>query len=265
LESIRTTQIDGRITIDRDGNLIDYRIETKLLPQLQTMLQKSAHDWKFQPVLVAGQPVVAETKMRVTLAAQPHGKNYIVKVDNVIFPGGDPKARESDPIPQAVDISPKSLRTPSYPDDLLYVGVEGTVLLYIKVTPDGRVEEVVPFQSSLANVKGADRLLAKAIETMERSPTSAAKGWRFNVVVHNANAKPEDMSVSVPVSYQMWDRKQAQAGIWRTEVRSKRKTPSWLSSDEDEQRIGVSDVADGEVMPLASAFRLVTNVVDMTL
>lgn len=260
-----TTQIDGRITIDRDGNLIDYNIETKLLPRLQTLLQKRAHDWKFQPVLIAGQPVVAETKMRVTLAAQPHGGNYTVKIDNVIFPGGDPKARTSDPIPKAVDISGKFLRTPSYPDDLQNAEVVGTVLLYIKVTPDGRVEEVVPFQSSLANVKGTDRVLAKAIDAMERSATSAAKEWQFNVVMHSANIQPEEMLVSVPVVYQMEGHKQEQGGRWQTEVRSKRKTPSWLPSGEDERRIGVSDVSDGEVLPLASAFKLTTNVVGMTL
>ncbi len=257
VESIVTTQVDGKIVIDPQGGLTEYQISTEVPAQLRDGLDKAVRQWKFEPVVVNGKPVRAQAAMRVTLAAYKEGEDYRVKVDNVTFPGDAKGAVKAD-AEGPVTISRKSMPAPHYPMQLLSVG--GVVLLYLKLTPEGRVEEAVPVQTSLVDVKGKDRLLAKAIALFEKSAVQKAKTWRFDVVMNGGAVEPRDLSVSVPVEYLPYNSKRMKPGQWRTEVRGPRKEASWLASDVAAQRIGVSDVANGEIVPLATSFRLAKDV-----
>lgn len=261
VESVVTTQVDGQIVIDSQGGLTEYKIKTEMPAQLRQGLDKAVRQWKFEPVIVNGKPVRAQTNMRVTLAAYKEGEDYRVKVDNVTFPGdakGAVKADVEADVQGAVTISRKSMPPPGYPMQLLSVG--GVVLLYLKLTPEGKVEDAVPVQTSLLDVKGKDRLLAKAIALFEKSAVQKAKTWRFDVVMNGGTVEPRDLTVSVPVEYLPYDSKRIKLGQWRTEVRGPRKEASWLASDAAAQKIGVSDVANGEIVPLATSFKLAEDV-----
>ena len=259
VDSIKTTVVDGRITIDQHGALVDYRPETSLPASLESVLDQHIRSWKFEPVFVNGKPVVADTRMRVTLAAREDGDNYRVKVDNVTFPRDKGSAVKPDSA-EAVTISGKRLHPPSYPEGLLRAGVNGVVLLYIRVAADGSVAEVMPVQTSLLNVKGRERVLAKAVSMFEQSAARTAKSWRFNVQMHTGQSTPADMTVSVPVTYRMDGSREARPGQWRTEVRGPRREASWLKDGPASQQIGVSDIMHGEIVPIASVFKLRTDV-----
>lgn len=259
METLLTRQVDGRIVVDPQGNLVEYTVESKLTETLRAKVEGMVAKWRFHPVLVEGRPVRAQTRMRITLSAKQEGENYLLNVDNVTFPGDQEGAVKADSEPLRATITGKSMTPPPYPSQMAAAGVEGVVLLYIRVDADGKVVDVMPVQAALLNVRGRDNLLAKAVAVFERNAVAKAKLWRFNVEVHDPNLRPSDMTVTVPVDYKMVGRKH-NSEEWRVEVRGARKEASWLADESDMQRVGVSDVSEGRVAPLATAFKLATEV-----
>jgi len=68
-ESVLTMRVDGELTIGTEGQVLSYKIRSKLDPTLQAMLDKSIPRWHLAPVRQGGKPVNAKTPMRITLAA----------------------------------------------------------------------------------------------------------------------------------------------------------------------------------------------------
>jgi hypothetical protein len=266
LESVLTTQVDGQIVIDTEGRLVDYRIESPITDGLRDPLQQRVRTWQFHPVWVGGKPVRARASMRVTLVARQEGENYKVAVDNVTFPSDAKDASTPDNM-SPVRIVRKSMVPPGYPAALSRAGVQGIVLLYLRVGKDGRVEDVVAVQSSLLDVRGRESILADAVKMLESNTVKQARRWRFDVEVSDSGktATPEDFTAAVPVHYRLFGGRKAEPGKWRTEVRGPRKEAAWLDDADNAQKIGVSDLTDNEMVPVASAFRLQTPVVGMAL
>ncbi len=257
--SIMTMRVDGEIAIDAQGNVLDYRIETKLEPAVRAQLDKAIPKWSFFPVQIQGKPTAVKSKMRITMLAREVAAGYAVSVDNVLF--SDDRASTSAPsadgtAAQESFISSKSLVPPGYPLGLLRSRVEGAVLVYILVTPDGKVGDVVAAQSSLFNVRGRTKILDEALRILESNTLAAVKKWRFNVPAGHNVSNPNYMSVAVPVSYIMAGSTSDPVGQWRLEVRSELKSATWLPSSRLTQAVGISDLKSGEVMPLISRVRL---------
>lgn len=276
-ESVLTMRVDGELSIDPDGRVMDYQIGSKLDQQLKNLLQRVVPSWRFKPILVDGKAVIAKTPMRITLKAEEKAEGYQVTVDNVVFwpttkeqhaaeeasrkahPGMSVEGEEPEPL---VWITSKSLSPPSYPSGLMRAGVEGIVLLNIRVNPDGTVAEVFAAQSSLLNVKGRSTLLDRARIMLERNASTAAKRWRFEVAAENpASLSPEDLTVRVPVEYIMstsGDPEDALVGKWRHEFRGPNLTAPWLP-DEKASKVGVSDLNGNEMLAGVSPFELSDN------
>lgn len=260
VDSIMTTRVDSEIAIDPSGALIDYRSETPLPDDVKTSLERQVRAWRFEPVLVQGKPVTAKARMRVTLAARQLGEErYAVTVDNVTFPATGYGVLPDAP-PAAVTISSRKIVAPSYPEGLARARVGGVVLLYLRLSADGRVLEAAPVQTSLLNVYGSDKALAKGVAALEQATARAARSWQFNVQLHTDHPSARDLTVSMPVEFQAPGMRETRPGQWRTEVRGARREPAWLQSDAGNQRIGVSDVDAGDVVPLASAIKLASEV-----
>ena len=279
--SVVTLRIDGELTIDPAGQVRDYKIRTKLDPKIQALVAKAVPAWRFKPVLVDGQPVNARTPMRITLAAAETRGGYEVRVDNVVF---TPQSKEDyeaeraskkaldeqgktlteadDPSPlgQAVDITSSKLTPPGYPKGLAIAGVEGIVLLNLRLNPDGTVAEVFASQSSLLNVKGRPELLDRARVMLEKSASSVAAKWTFKVQAKDPAAlKPGDLTVRVPVAYTLSSpgaKGDSLVGTWRREFRGPNYPVPWLLGSEDEQAVGVSDLDSGEFLAGTSPFWL---------
>lgn len=259
-ESVMTMRVDGEIAIDPQGKVLDYRIDTKLEPAVRAQLDKAIPKWNFMPVSIHGKPSAVKSKMRITMAAQEVKSGYAVSVDNVVFsddrvptstmltmsPGAEPVA----------DISAKSMRPPGYPTGLMRVGIAGVVLLYVRITPEGKVGEVAAVQSALFNVKGRDGTMAEALNLLEKNTITAAKKWTFNVPARRASADPAMMTVAIPVNYVMDKKSNDTPGQWRVEVRGSRQSAPWLAGSMLTQQVGVSDLASGEIMPLGSRMQL---------
>jgi TonB family protein len=268
--SIMTMRVDGEITIDQAGSVLDYKITTPIKPEMQQLLDKAVRKWTFHPVTVDGKPAIAKNNMRITLAAREAGSGYAVSVDNVTFRrmSSDSKAGQGKPTAEngAVIITAKSMKPGHYPTGLAQAGVEGAVLLDIRVSPQGNVEDVVAVQSSLYDVRGRPDVLEDARKLLEVSAIAAAKKWKFNVTVTKSNPTAADLTVSVPHWYVMEkNRRREHLGQWRVELRSEKAIVPWLLDARTAQDIGVSDLDSDDVMPLASALKAPVGVIGKTL
>ena len=260
--SVMTMRVDGEIAIDAQGKVLDYRIDTKLEPAVRAQLDKAIPKWSFFPVKIEGKPTAVKSRMRVTMLAREVAAGYAVSVDNVLF--HDDRATTAPPSADgatalASSISSKSRVPPGYPKELMRSGVEGAVLVYILVTPEGKVGDVVAAQSSLFNVRGRTRTLDEALRLLESNTIAAVKKWRFNVPTGHNVSDPNYMTVAVPVNYVMAGNTRDAPGEWRIEIRSEHKSASWLPSSMLTQEVGISDLGSGEVMPLVSRMRLRDN------
>jgi Gram-negative bacterial tonB protein. len=280
-ENVMTLRVDGDLSIDPAGRVVDYRIRTKLDPQLAKLVAKAVPAWQFQPVLVNGKGIPAKSSMRITLAATEVKGGYEVRVDNIVFrpdtleeyeasraavqaelerQAADPAAVASAEKPrQFVGITSRKLFPPSYPSSLMKSGVEGVVLLILRLNPDGSVADVFASQSSLLNVKGKPELLDRARTMLEKNAAATAAKWTFDVQAKNMAAlTSSDLTVSVPVEYVLTSgttRGASLDGKWRHEFRGPNFPVPWLLAGED-QMIGVSDLDSGQVMAGNATFRL---------
>ena len=280
-ENVLTLRVDGDLSIDAAGHVIDFRIRTKLDPQIAKLVAKAVPAWQFEPVLVNGKGIPAKSSMRITLAATEVKGGYEVRVDNIVFrpetleeyeasraaiqaeserqaadPAGAANAEKSR---QFVGITSRKLTPPSYPSGLMKAGVEGVVLLILRLKPDGSVADVFASQSSLLNVKGKPELLERARTMLEKNAAATAAKWTFGVEAKNMAAlSASDLTVRVPVEYVLSPpgaRNETLDGKWRHEFRGPNFPVPWLLAGDD-QVIGVSDLDSGQVMAGNSTFRL---------
>lgn len=163
---------------------------------------------------------------------------------------------------QEVAIAAKVMQPGGYPQGLMRAGVEGAVLLYLKLTLGGDVEDVIAVQSSLYNVRGRPQVLDQARKRFEDAAIAAAKRWKFKVDSTKPSPTADDLTVTVPVVYSMSKRQAGDApGQWRAELRSERAIVPWLLDAPAAQSVGISDLDGDEVLPVASAFKVGNGVI----
>lgn len=261
LESIVITHVDGWIDFSPAGQAVGFQTDANLLPALRENLERTARNWRIEPILIDGTPRQVRAKTRVVLAATRLGDKYSVKVDNVTFPT-EPNVAAGPIDGSPAPISGQKLRPPRYPFELMQANVSGRALICIRVGADGSAEEVVAVQTMLFDVKGKERNLRKAIELMEKSAVSAAKSWRFNISAERGRMSAKERTVRVPVEYFMGRKPVVEtSGLWRTVVRVPMRTVGWVPESAESQKVGVTDVAAGEIQPATSVVKLDTNVV----
>lgn len=282
-ESVMTLRVDGELIIGVDGGVESYTLRTKLDPNLQEMLAKAIPKWKLVPIQQGGRPIRARAPMRITLAATEVPGGYEVKIDNVVFAPlteedyvaaamaeraaaerGERIAPVGAPIEAPVLISKKKVRPPGYPSGLMRAGVEGIVLLNLRLNPDGTVADVFAAQSSLLNVKGGPRILDKARALLEQESMRAARNWTFTIKTSDPAGLSNEvaLTVRVPVFYVMESSKKNDggsaglAGTWRYEFRGPYLPAPWLVKNRDDQIVRVSDLNQSEQVAGRTWFRL---------
>jgi hypothetical protein len=257
LETVLTTQLDGQITIDPQGRTADYTIDTPVSDALKNKLGEIIRGWEFEPVVIDGKPVTASASMRLSLVGFQDGAAIRVGIDNVTFPDADGVGSDE---PPPVELKSQKMTPPDYPSDNFHSGLEGRVLLYVRVAPDGRVADVAAGQSGLYNPQRelSDKTLAKGLSRFESAALKAARAWKFEVKVNAQQTTDDDFTIHVPVEFHLshlgaW----VGPGRWYHQVRTPSRPAPWLAQP-PVQRVGVGDVVGGEILPLASALKLKT-------
>lgn len=279
-ESVLTIRVDGELTIGTEGQVLSYKIRSKLDPALQAMLDKSIPRWQLAPVRQGGKPVNAKTPMRITLAATQIPQGYEVRLDNVVFTpiskedyeakaaaaraireGGEAiTVGDAPPSQPVVFDSWRRLQPPGYPVGLMRAGVSGAVLLHLRLNPDGTVADVVASQSSLFDIKGASAVLDKARGLLEKESIRAARSWSWHVdAAHPELLTADDLTVCVPVEFRMdspGKQGDDNTAVWRQEFRGPNLPVPWLVGKAGQQLVGVSDLTGSEQVAGGSVFQL---------
>jgi len=252
--------VDGKLTIDQQGVPSGYEISTKLPQKLQDSLEQRVRSWRFEPVLVAGKPVIARTAMHVTLAALGTGDDYRVSVDSVSFPqtqGQTPDASDEPPMSTIVKFRGHP-EPPDYPRDALHRDLEADVLVYVRVGADGHVDQAMVAQVALLNAKGRLSDLNGAAKLFEREALSIVPSWRFDVTVNVPNPTASDLTLAIPLTFRLGSGRPRD--VWQHEARTAKRIAPWLPADPSATTIGVADLANGEYASAASRFRLIAPV-----
>ena len=260
-ERLITMRLEGRLTVDAEGRVRDYHIRSKMPAPVKALLDKAIPNWRFEPVLVEGKPVVAESPMRLLVAGVEEGDKVRLRIDNVLFRANTREefaAQRAEWAAHDVHIVPAKLPPPSYPQKLEDAGAEGIVLLALRLTADGRVAESWVMQSSLLNATGRSVDLERNRARFERSALAAAEAWRFEVKAKDGAAlTAKAMTLAVPVEFTFRNVKEGSsfAGTWRREFRGPNRPVPWLAGD-DGETIGASDLGNGEMLTGTPRLRL---------
>jgi len=264
IEHLLSMSVNGTLVVDTDGSVRDYALTTTVTPGLAEALGKTIKAWRFEPVLVDGQPTRAEAKMRISLAATENGKDYQVHVENAVFRPATPSAQAP---ARTVEATGRSMNPPVYPRELQRAFISGRVLVALHFTPEGKVIEAVPVQSMIFDARGgSDRTYAKAIKQFEDATLAAVRKWTVSVQVKpGAPTSAKDFTTYTTVDYRMGDGPNGDIpGEWRRVSRTPRAALPWLPATEA-PKVGVADVAAGESFPLADALHLASPVSDASL
>lgn len=285
LESVVTMRLGGEITIDKDGEVLDYRIDDAMPPAVGKIVDESVRHWRFWPVEIQGKPVRARTRMLLTVRGTPVDGGYSIKIENTRFGEQMDDAKSDHETAKAASteptFEPRHKVIPVAPRNNL----RGSVRVYLHIAPDGRVDHADAVQAALFNAKGDPGLLADALGEMIDNAQSAIRQWAYTV--RTPDGKPfAGTTATMQVDYLTEKLPQRNpvtgarrlgrvtpdrslftaTGSWRSEVRSAWRSPDWYNAEATDQRVGVSD-AGGADSPagLTSPFRLRGDSAERTL
>lgn len=262
LEEVSVLTLDGRIVIEPDGVVSDVTVETKLTPALAEVVKRHVAGWRFRPVLVDGVAKRASTALRLGLAGAGEGGELRIWVDSVSFPDyRKPTALRPDG--ELEPITGRVLRPPGYPPGLQQRGMMGTVLLAIRVTPEGKVGDVVAVQSMAYLFNKPAGLNPRALEVLEANAINAARRWSFNVP-NAASRTPGQLTVTVPVQYDLGYVLEA-PGQWLRVKRTAKRPIGWLPPKPGGIGLGVANSSGSSLTPYGEGPTLLQDVAGTTL
>jgi TonB family protein len=214
--------VTGKIQVDTAGKVHSYSLdeEAKLPKGIVEMLAKVVPAWNFEPVLVDGVEVNAQTTMSIRLVANKlDDGNYVVRLRGTSF--GDGGLRPEEQV-RSVDLAP-----PSYPEPAARAGVAGTVYLLVKVDRDGKVSDVVGEQTNL-RVVATEKAMEQWRRTLEKAAKGSARKWSFVPPTQGKDAKADFWVVRVPVVFSLDPpKKKPQYGAWEAYIPGPRQHNPW--------------------------------------
>lgn len=233
--------VTGKVEIASDGTISHYTLDnSKALPLVQKALDNNIQRWRFQPILVDGKPVRAKTAMQVDISAEPVANgDYQLRLNNVSF---------------GVPVRNKKRSAPQYPRNAAAMKVGAKVMLLLKLTPEGRVEQAYPQQVSLDHPTGSEAVADSWRELFSKATISAAKSWRFDTAPE-FEGQPMPEAVLVPVVFKMLRDKDK----WQAFVPGPVSHPEWLFTS----KLAASgeQLQDGDALPIDNRIRLQDGVV----
>lgn len=193
--------------------------------------------------------------MRVALAATKTDAGLQVCVDGVSFPGITEAARERAKA-EGTGPSLKPIRRPEYPRGLEKTGIAGRVLVALRYDDAGQVTDVAALQSMLfdRDTRESSKVTARAIELFEDAALGAARRWS----IESPTAGTQRIGVTA-VEFIMAGRDKRSIdgtslapGRWRMVSRTPKRYIEWMDTRKSTTP-SVSDVADGQLVPVADA------------
>ena len=190
--------VKGTIVLARDGTVQTAVVDhpAKYGQPIADMVRKAAMQWRFHPVLLDGEPVVAKSSMhvRVVVKKMPDG-NYSARIKGATF--GDDDSNDTGTVHGAAG---NKKIMPHYPMEAVRSRVQGTVYMALHVDRGGHVTEAAVEQVNLG-ITGSELALRKYREILAKSALTTAQKWTYVIPTTGKLAKQDSWTVHVPVTY----------------------------------------------------------------
>ncbi|MBD9470607.1 TonB family protein [Pseudoxanthomonas sp. PXM01] len=218
-------RVTGSISIAVDGSVESVELDTpeKLPDGIPAFVGRNVATWRFEPVMVDGQPRRALTRMSALLVGRSLGDGQMeISIRGADF--GDYEA-----MPEAERVSAKQMRPPGYPMAAAQGGVQGTAYLLLKIERDGTVGDVIAEQVNLRIVANESQMNQHR-DRFARAAMAAARKWTFAPPTVGAQATQPYWVVRVPVDFNFGEARRY--GKWAVYIPGPRMSPAWAPADE---------------------------------
>lgn len=217
--------LTGVIEIDAAGRVSGYAVEKagEVDPAALGLLAKRVPHWRFQPVLVEGEPVGSRSRMRLRLVgARLDNGDYSLSVRAADFPPLSP------PADNAGGPVPVKLRQPVFPLVAFSRKVSGMAYVVARVAPSGKVVEAAVEQVNLGTV-GSERDMGLWREHFGAAAVSAAKASEFKPFRVSVDS-PASLMVRIPYVFRAVAKASVDRpyGQWSAYIPGPRQSVPWL-------------------------------------
>jgi hypothetical protein len=238
--------LGGEIIIEPDGQVRSYTLDDGASPAVADLVRKNVATWRFEPIVVEGNPVVGKTRMSLSLTAlQQANGNYLLKLNSVFFGGATSRGKQ---------------RTPRYPTEAVMSGVGARVLLVLRLDPQGNVVDIHPYQTSLTH-KGSDSQVRTLRKRFESASMAAARHWKY-VPGENIGGTIVESTVIVPIVYHI--EKRPSSSDWTAFVPGPISPAPWVDPS-SVASVDADQLQEGAPAGVDSHFRLKSDVIGKTL
>ena len=252
---VNSMPASGTIEIDTQGRVAGYKINDAEAydKALLDLMARNIQRWVFKPVLVDGVPRQARFEMFLRLQAKPlDDGRFEVSIASAAF-----GSKEAAPPNTRVTVRAER-EPPRYPETELRQGVGGTVVVLLRIGPDGNVMDAAVEQTNLS-VVGRDGAMGTWRKNLERATLAAARQWTFQPPTAGEEAGKPRWTVRTPVVFTpSLHPVRVVPGEWQRYVPGPRYELAW----KDEQRTadtGVDAFPAGRLFPLQQPVQLVSS------
>lgn len=164
-------RVAGTLELAADGSVTSWQVdEPERLPDaVVELVGRAAPAWRFEPLLVDGQPAASRVRASLRVVATQSGdESYSVSIRSAHFSDPDLEARP-----------PRMGRPPDLPASVVRLGAQGAVHLVLKVGGDGKVQDAVVEQVNLRTL-GSAREMDEARADLARAVLRSARTWRLS-------------------------------------------------------------------------------------
>lgn len=246
-------RVTGNIVIGADGTVQAHELdpEAPLTPALADFIGRSVAQWRFEPVKVDGEVVVAKVPMSLRLVAKrSEDGNYEVRIASTHFGGSKPHVGTD--VPQSAEMEP-----PIFPRQALRMGGKGVVYLIVQFGADGKVMNVDAEQVNL-RVAGTDSQMKELRKQFTDASIRAARHWVFVPPTTGEEAGRSDWLVRVPVDFKFAGESDSKPGDWDTYIPGPRNRDMPWAHEQLETAGSPDALPDSGVYSLREGAKLLT-------
>lgn len=213
--------VTGWIDVGPTGKVVHFDLDqpSKLPPMVIQLIGQTLPGWMFEPVEVAGKPVIAKARMSLRVIAEPVGSGrYQIRLVGADFGVPDGKSTLA-----TDELREKLVTAPQYP--ATFAG--GTVYVLMMINRQGRVEQAFAQQVNL-RVVASDAQMRAFRDSLSRASISAALHWTFIPPTTGSEAGEPYWLARIPISFERYGEKPVAYGRWDVYIPGPVQSAPWL-------------------------------------
>ncbi|TDK27154.1 hypothetical protein E2F46_02770 [Luteimonas aestuarii] len=242
--------VTGHVLIEPDGSASGLELDQpEKLPAVVTrMVEGAVPGWRFEPVLVDGEPRKVKARMSLRLVANMlENGDYRISMRSGYFGKDALSPDERGAVERSSILAVAKQTRISYPMQAARVGAQGTVYVTVRVGRDGSVLDAVAEQVNL-RTRGTPRQMESMRNMLARSAVSGVREWTYAPPTSGDLVGEESWSGRVTVDFTLDGEGRPEYGQWHAYIPGPRAIAPWLVDDLGAH--GSPDLADPDGLHL---------------